>query len=217
MEITVDASDLRKLARYYADMPRVTARSAATALNEVGAAILESTLRAIAERNAQDPNELRQRVIVKEADPENLVWDMDASLIVAPSVDWNRPWETRGQDACEGDTLVNIITSEDECTCQVCQDYAADNPHTLDDVLQHQAQWADYVPPTPNKCPGTITNLMHPRCRCVAQPWSNYNRSNRTAFPAAPAVTADRRISMRQFDRVFQREFLAGLRNARPS
>jgi hypothetical protein len=174
--IKVDGSDLLRWARFYEDMPRHTKRAVARALNAFGEGIVRETVRIIADKNGWDPDVVRQRLVVQEADEHDLEFVMDASAVVSSSQDWNRPWDQRETTAFEQDTLVKIVTCDDGYDCQVCQQIAAEGPYTMSQVLEMQAVWADYVPPTPNIAPGPITNLIHPRCRCSSAPWSSYRR-----------------------------------------
>lgn len=176
MQIKVDGSDLLRWARFYEDMPKSTKRALAKALNTFGEGVVRETVKAIAEKNGWDPDVVKSRLIVREADEHDLEFVMDASAVVAPSQDWNRPWPERDQSQFEQDSLVNIVTTDDGFDCELCRQIAADGPYPLSDVMTMQAKWADYVPPTPNIAPGPITNLIHPRCRCTSAPWSSYRR-----------------------------------------
>lgn len=176
VQIKVDSSDLLKWARFYDDMPRATKRALANALNTFGEGVVRETIKKISEKNGWDPDVVKSRLIVHEADPHNLEFVMDASAVVAPSQDWNRPWDQREQSAFEQDSLVNIVPTDDGFDCELCRQIAADGPYQLSKVMEMQAKWADYVPPTPNIAPGPITNLIHPRCRCTSAPWSSYRR-----------------------------------------
>jgi hypothetical protein len=176
MEIKVDASDLLKWARFYEDMPRMTKRALARALNTFGEGMVRETIRVIAEKNGWDPDVVRSRMVVHEADDHDLEFIMDASAVVAPSQDWNRPWDQRDTSAFEQDSLVKIVTMDDGYDCEICKAIAEAGPYPLSEVLIMQAKWAEYVPPTPNIAPGPITNLIHPRCRCQSAPWSSYRR-----------------------------------------
>lgn len=176
MQIKVDASDLLKWARFYDDMPRMTKRALAKALNTFGEGVVRETIRSISEKNGWDPDVVRSRLIVQEAEPDDLEFVMDASAVVAPAQNWQRPWDQRDTTAFEQDSLVKIITMDDGYDCDVCRRIAEEGPYALSEVLAMQAKWAEYVPPTPNIAPGPITNLIHPRCRCQSQPWSSYRR-----------------------------------------
>ena len=127
---------------------------------------------------------MRQRVIIVRATPNSLEYDMDFSQVIAGDQSWQRPWAERDQSNFDQDTLVKIITQDDGYDCQLCKDAAADSPYTMAQILDLQSKWADYVPPTPNIHPGVITNLIHPRCRCLTQPWSSTRRLPVTIFRA---------------------------------
>lgn len=176
VQIKVDASDLLKWARFYDDMPKANKRALARALNTFGEGVVRETIKTISDKNGWDPDVVKSRLIVKEADEHDLEFVMDASAVVAPSQDWNRPWDQREQSSFEQNSLVNIVTTDDGFDCELCRQIAAEGPYPLSQVLEIQAKWAEYVPPTPNIAPGPITNLIHPRCRCSSAPWSSYRR-----------------------------------------
>lgn len=176
MKINVDTRDLVKWGAFFEEMPRATKRAVARAMNTFGEGVVNEYARIIADKNGQDPQDVKSKILVHEADARHLDWVMDASLVVAPNVAWNRPWETRDQSAFDQDTLINIITCGDGYVCQLCLDAAAEGPYTMQQIQVLQSKWADYVPPTPNIQPGVVTNLIHPRCRCSVQPWTSYRR-----------------------------------------
>lgn len=176
MKLKVNANDLLKWSRYLDELPRRTKPAIARALNTFGEGVVHEIVNYIAQKNSWDPDDVRRRILVKEADPHDLSFTMDASLVVPQSQQWQRPWAERDNAEFEQNTLVKIVTQDDGYDCDVCRQIAEQGPYTMDQVVQMQAQWADYNPPTPNIHPGVITNLVHPRCRCVTQPWSSYRR-----------------------------------------
>jgi hypothetical protein len=176
MEIKVDGQDLLKWAKFYDEMPRHTKVALAKALNTFGEGVVRETVHRIAEKNGWDPDVVKSRMVIHEADAHDLEFVMDVTAIVSGSKDWTRPWEERGQTEFEQDTLVNIVTMDDGYDCDLCRQIAQDGPYTMSQVNEMQAKWANYVPPTPNIAPGPISNLVHPRCRCQSAPWSSYRR-----------------------------------------
>jgi hypothetical protein len=182
MSLKVDATDMLKWARYFEEIPRQTKRALAHSMNTYGEGAVEQIVRSISEKNSWDPDEVRSRIMVKEATPNNLNWELDSSMVVPGSQDWSRPWQQRDQSNFEQNTLVKIVTMDDGWDCDVCRQIAAASPYTMSEVLQMQAKWAGYVPPTPNIHPGVITNLVHPRCRCLTQSWSSSRRLEVSSF-----------------------------------
>jgi hypothetical protein len=214
MEIKVDASDLLRWARFYEDMPRMTKRALAKALNTFGEGVVRETVRNIAEKNSWDPDVVRSRMLVQEADEHDLEFVMDASAVVAPSQDWQRPWDQRDTTAFEQDSLVKIVTMDDGYDCDVCKQIAEQGPYALSQVLAMQAKWAEYIPPTPNIAPGPITNLIHPRCRCQSQPWSSYRRLN-VAFQGGGNVAGaapPHLMTMKQLARAVKDEMITEIK-----
>jgi hypothetical protein len=215
MKINVEASDLLKWARFFEDMPRHTKRALARALNVYGEGVVRETVRTISEKNGWDADVVRSRLIVQEADEHDLEFIMDASAVVAPSQDWQRPWDQRDTTAFEQDTLVKIVTMDDGYDCDVCKQIAENGPYAISEVLVMQAKWADYVPPTPNIAPGIITNLVHPRCRCQSQPWSSYRRLP-VAFQGdggnVGSATPQRLMTVKQLARAVKDEIVTEIR-----
>lgn len=202
MKFNVDASDLIKWARFFEDIPRATKGAIAEALNVYGEGVVKEMSQLIADKNGWDPQTVRQSIIVSEADPNNLSWSMDASMVTPSSDNWQRPWQDRDQSAFEQNTLVNIITADDGYDCELCQRIAQNGPYTMSEVIDMQSKWADYVPDTPNMAPGPITNLVHPRCRCVSMSWTSSRR-----LPVA--MQASGNVGGRAPDRLFSMRGLA--------
>ena len=176
MRIKVDASDLLKWARYFNEIPKRNKRALARALNTFGEGVTNDVIRRMAEKNNWDTQDVASKIVIQRATPDNLCFRYDASLVIPASQQWHRPWNTRDDSEFEQNTLVKIVTMNDGYDCDVCRQVAEEGPYTMAQVVQMQAQWADYTPPTPNIHPGVITNLIHPRCRCQSQPWSSYRR-----------------------------------------
>lgn len=220
MQLKVDASDLLKWARYYENIPRVTKPALARALNTYGNGVVQEVVRVVSDQNGWDPDAVRQRIVTTEADPQHLEYSMDASLVTVGNAqtDWSRDWSNRDTSNFDQDTLVQIITSGDACVCPVCEQVAEDGPYTMQQLNDMQAQWACYVPPTPNIAPGVITNLVHPRCRCVAQPWTSYRRLPVSGFAPegsggnVASTPPMRQMSMRQLAKALAPELLDELR-----
>lgn len=209
MKIRVRADDLLKWSRFLNELPRRTKPAIARALNSYGNGVVNEVVKQIADKNSWDPDDVRSRIMVKQASPQDLTYTMDASLVVPQSQAWNRPFPTRDDSAFEQNTLIKIVTVDDGYDCDICRQIASEGPYTLQQVNQMQAKWADYVPPTPNLHPGTITNLVHPRCRCMTQPWSSYRRlpvSMQTSTGDAVGGAPTSLFTMKQLGRLVKNE-----------
>lgn len=217
VEVTVDASALVKWGRVLGEIPRVTKAASSRALNTYGDGVLQNMVRAIASANNWDPEAVRQRVIIMRATPNSLEYDMDFSQVIAGDQSWQRPWAERDQSNFDQDTLVKIITQDDGYDCQLCKDAAANSPYTMAQILDLQSKWADYVPPTPNIHPGVITNLIHPRCRCLTQPWSSTRRLPVTIFQGDSNVSVGmhEQLTARQLARMLNDEIEIEIRALR--
>jgi len=178
MYLKASAPDLVKWGRYFQEMPEVTMGAATNAMNVFGAGTQQAYAQHIAQKYGLDPDDVMRRIVVKEATADDPVWEMDARAAIPPDADWNRDqtWQGRDTSDFEQNTLVNVITMADGFDCPVCQQVAEEGPYAMSDIMTMQAKWAGYEPPTPNIHPGTITNLVHPRCRCTIQTWQSSRR-----------------------------------------
>ena len=174
VRLSVDAVALLKWARYLDQIPKRTRPAVAHALNDYGAGVVRSTAEQIAERADLDPNEVMSLIEVKEATAEDLTWRMDATQVAPPSQDWERPWAARDSKQFQKQTLVKIVTTGDDRTCDVCNDAAAKSPYTMDEIDRLASKWKDWEGGA--GATGFKTNLIHPNCRCVLQPWAQTRR-----------------------------------------
>jgi hypothetical protein len=172
--VKVNATDILRWARYLNEMPKRTRPAMARAINAYGEGVADSTAEMIAGRTGLDPHEIRSLIDIKEATPDNLTWEMDATAVAPPPQDWQRPWENRSNKQFEQPTLVKIITSGDDHTCEICQEAAAKSPYTMDEINALSAKWKHWEPPA--GAIGERTNLLHPNCRCAIQPWRETRR-----------------------------------------
>ena len=119
--IKIDADDLLKWARYLDEVPKQTRPAIARAMNDYGNSLLDSAASTIASKTGLAASDVRNQIVVKRATSSDLTWKMDASK-VAPQVEWERPWNKRSDKEFEKETLVKIITSGDEHTCEICEE-----------------------------------------------------------------------------------------------
>ena len=165
--IKINADDLLKWSRYLDEVPKRTRPAVARAMNDYGNSLLDSAAAAIAGKTGLTPSDVRNQIVVKRATSSDLTWKMDASK-VAPQVEWERPWNKRPDKDFEKETLVKIITSGDEHTCEICEEAAAKSPYTMEEINALSAKWKHWQP---DAGMGGRTNLLHPNCRCSLQPW----------------------------------------------
>jgi hypothetical protein len=171
--ISIKADDILKWARYLEEAPKHTRPAIARAMNDYGHGVLESTAAAIADKTGLSIGEVRGQIVVKRATSNDLTWKMDASKI-GPAEDWERPWDKRPDKDIDKGRLVKIVTSGDETTCEVCQEAAAKSPYTMEEINSLSARWQHWAPEV--GMVGERTNLLHPNCRCVLQPWQQTRR-----------------------------------------
>jgi hypothetical protein len=165
---------LLKWSRYLDEVPKRTRPAIANALNDYGRGVARSKAEAVAAETGLDPDDVLNLIEVDEATADNLVWKMDASKVATPPPDWERPWEKRSDSAFQQQTLVKIVTSGDATTCEICRDAASKNPYTMEEINTLAAKWQHWEPEA--GIVGERTNLLHPNCRCIIQPWQQTRR-----------------------------------------
>ena len=174
IRLKIDASALLKWSRYLEQIPKQTRPAVARALNDYGAGVVRSAAERIAAQDDLDPNEILSMITVEEATSENLLWRMDASQVVAAKQDWSRPWAERDTKTFQQQTLVKIVTSGDEHTCDVCEEAAMRSPYTKAEIEALAQKWKGWTGKEGSA--GERTNLIHPNCRCMTQPWKTPRR-----------------------------------------
>lgn len=156
VDIVFNATDILKYARYYDELPKKIKPALANALNFIGKTVVDKTVDYIEQTSGLNTADIREMIEVHEATPENLNWDMDASRVAPPSLDWSRPWDKAQSDVFDDSTLVKIITMEDEKVCPICERAADESPYTLTEAQE-------MLP-------------LHPNCRCLLQAFSSSRR-----------------------------------------
>jgi hypothetical protein len=198
--ITVEthAEDLLRWARYIDDIPRKTKVASARALNAYGELVRTNAAKFYAEQYDLDVDEVAALIDVKEANPQDLSWSMDASRIVRTDTDYGeRNWDHRDTGAFEQQTLVKLVTMEDESVCPRCEEAAANSPYTMGEIDDMRHAWENYEPPTPPAGDWEYTNTVHPRCRCVLQSWTSTRRLEVTF--GQPGAAPPELLTGRQF------------------
>jgi|ERR1035437_1626046 hypothetical protein len=165
IEVTIDATDLNKWSAYFSNIPKQTKAGLARALNKVGEGTAHGAAQFIANQANLDVNAVYQKIAITQATPDSLEWSMDASAISPPSLDWSRPWGERDSNATfDQDTMVKVVTMDDENVCEKCQQAAIDSPYTLKEVYQIRHDT------------GGDGCLIHQNCRCGLAPWSSLRK-----------------------------------------
>ena len=171
----VASTDLLKWARYLDEVPRQTKAAVSRAINDYGRGVVDAKAQAMADELGLDVHDVRSLIEVREATPQNLRWEMDATKVVKRSPeDWARPWASRSDKNFQEPTLLKIVTSGDDHTCEICEEAALKSPYTVEEINQLAARWKHWEPP--GGLAGARTNLLHPNCRCVTQPWQQTRR-----------------------------------------
>lgn len=173
--LKIEVGNLLQWARYIETIPQRTKAAAARAINAAGEEVVIGMATQIADKADLPVHEVAALIEVREATPQRLIWEADASNIAPPSHDWSRPMASRAGKQFQKQTLVNIITSGDRWTCEVCEKAAEEGPYTQGEIDRMVEKWKDFQPAT-GPAPGFRTNLVHPNCRCVLTPFTPKRR-----------------------------------------
>ncbi len=171
--VHINENDLMKWLAYLKQVKANTPRAVANGLNVYGEGLIRNISQYVAEETGLDDDDVAGLIEVDWATPENLTLSIDATEAMAAvsESDWSRPWDARDQKQYQKETLVKIVTLADGHDCLVCQDAAEHSPYSMAEIRNMQAKWANYQGSTTGPAPGVRTNLVHPNCRCVIQPW----------------------------------------------
>ncbi len=157
IEFKVDFSQLEKLIETMKKYPDRLKKSLAGGLNKYTAEIVELIIQEYARQTGQNESDARAQITIDRATPDDLTTQIEQLAAFG----WASPGEV------SAGTLVKIVTTEDERVCEICQNAAEDSPYTVAEINRLREKWKHF-----HGAPGfTRTNLIHPNCRCVLQPW----------------------------------------------
>lgn len=153
LDVTIDTSDLLRLAGVFIEKAATSNTMIAGALNIVGDQVSDQVVETVSEQTDVPVENIRGLVYISRADETNLLYNINATraLIDAPAT---RPMPQRGfvrrpSDYFHNAELVNIVTMGDELVCPICQDLETSGPFTIEEARA-------MLP-------------VHPHCRCVVQ------------------------------------------------
>lgn len=202
IEVNIDTSDLLKWSAYFGRIPTMTRAALARALNTYGGQVAVSTSQYIAQQSGLDQDDVQNMLVIKPASPDDLDWEMDASAIAPPSLDWSRPWDTRDSgttDAFNQSTLVKLVTMCDDKVCEICERISNEGPYALQDLATLRVSGYDGG-----------NGLIHWNCRCQLAPWTS-SRPLPVTFGAGPNAPTQL-FSARQLGRAVAGELEVALR-----
>jgi hypothetical protein len=172
IELTVDTTDILRIADEFIQAPGATNIAIAQGLNKFGGEVKAGMLEYLSVTTGLDQEAIESVTVVNEATPGSLVWQIDASqALVKNSEAWQRPWQIGSDTTFAQNVLLDIITQSD--CCEVCSRAAQEGPYTAEQVSMIAAEWANFVPTglswlsALSRAP--VTNLLHPNCRCTTQ------------------------------------------------
>jgi hypothetical protein len=160
IELHIDADDLLKWSRYLREISERTPAAIARGMNTYGQNVARAAVQFMSQTTGVDYEDINNLVHIKEATPEDLTWELDASNLVPPSLDWSRPWDTPDDGSFDTQTLVKIVTMQDDLVCPICKAAAENSPYT---VAEAEGLRQGY----------DIDGFLHPHCRCGIQPWES--------------------------------------------
>jgi hypothetical protein len=160
IEFRVDFRHLVQRIVELRQLPEQLTKSLAQGLNKYSEELVELIVMEFARQTGQSESDARQQVSVeKRATPNDLSTEIAQDFA---GLGWSSPGQV------SAGTLVNIVTMDDGNDCPICQDYAARSPYSLAEIASIRKKWEHYAGHAGGD---TRTNLIHPNCRCVLQPW----------------------------------------------
>jgi hypothetical protein len=169
----VDPTDMLRWTHSVDGIERKVNAAIADGLNHYGEMVVRNWAEELAESSGLEPGAVLRLIVVKPARSNKHVFTADASAIKNANPQWMRPWTERDHAEFEQDTLVKIVTSHDESTCEVCLEAERNGPYTLRQIKDMAAKWGHFQGKGGK---GEATNLLHPNCRCVYQPFTAVRR-----------------------------------------
>lgn len=172
IEIYIDESQIIDWSTRLLGVAKEMSPAVADGMNIYAEQVVNEIAEYISESTGMDNDAAAQLIQVKEASEGDLSIEIDATeaLAAVDESDWGRVWDERDLSQFQKEQQMRVVTMGDEGVCPVCAD-AATKIYTMDQIMNMKAQWAGWEPPTPNILPGDITNFVHPRCRCHAEPY----------------------------------------------
>jgi hypothetical protein len=206
--IDVKLDDLLRWTRYLDELPPHLPAALARGLNFYGEQTVRGMAETLADQYGLETGAVMNLIVVRRASPGNLKFEADASAVARADPQWLRPWQERDIKTFEQDTLLKIVTVGDRHDCEICEEMAQKSPWTKREIDQMAAKWAGWHGAS-GPAPGERTNLVHPNCRCVTQPWTSTRRLKMTfAGKGAPAEL----FSTRQLGRIMADELKVTIR-----
>lgn len=169
IELAFDVKSLVKWARLLDDVPKVTNRNIAAALNVAGTNVVRQLLTTLSTSTGLDQEVLRKMIKVLPATERRTEWSVDISKVWEPT-GAKRSFPTRevpdaARDQVEEEQLVSVVTMHDERVCPICDEIRADGPYTPQEVENLSARLNRYG-----------GGLFHPHCRCGTIPFNPSRR-----------------------------------------
>lgn len=185
--IDLDTSDLLRWSRYLEDLPPKLGPALASGLNAFGDEATHAMAQSLADRYDLEAGAVMNLLVVRRASPGNLKYEVDGSAVAKTDPRWLRPWEERDKSTFEQDTLVKVDTVGDEFDCEICEQVSKNSPWTMREITQNQGKWTELFDAhgahggkTSHGAVGIRTDLVHPNCRCITQPWTSTRRMKMT-------------------------------------
>lgn len=182
LNVAVEAKGLLKFARYLGDVPKMTNKNLAAALNVAGDNVTRQVIETISLSSGLDRELVRRMIKVKKASEGSLRWTIDVSDVWKPT----GPTRQLPKRAFPGtpiaervtpEQLVKVVTTGDGRVCPICEQIKRGGPYTLTEVRNMSARLNHYG-----------GGLFHPHCRCGTAP---FNPTRKLVLDTRKAAAVD--------------------------
>jgi hypothetical protein len=186
----VDPTDMLRWTHSVDGIERKVNAAIVDGVNHYGEMVVRNWAEQLAESTGLEPGAVLRLIVVKPARSGKHEFTADASAIKNANPQWMRPWVERDHAEFEQDTLVKIVTSHDESTCEVCLEAERNGPYTMRQIKDMAAKWGHFQGKGGK---GEATNLLHPNAVLQGSRFIGYGHVTemvRAVF-SADAVTAE--------------------------
>lgn len=178
MKLSVGVSALLNWARFAGEQPMKMKPRTASALNQMGDALLRNLAIDLSRTTGLSVDIVRSMIRTTRATTSKLEYNVDASRLADPRLMKgrelpDRDFPRREDPGFAPTELVNVQTAGDDRVCDICDNIAASGPYTIE-----------------------VARAMiphHPNCRCTLVPFRPTNRipvKFATRFGAAPRTAS---------------------------
>jgi hypothetical protein len=183
--IQIDTSDLEKYVSKLGNASKATTPVVETSLNEVGDSVVSLVAVNLARQTGLGLEQIRGMMKVQRAKSGSLKYEvtvkgglMESGPAAARKLEGGRESDDFGERQPE--TMVIIVSKEDELVCPDCEELAAAGPMPYEIAQEH-------IP-------------KHPHCRCVIMPYAPKGRRLPVTMTTVSGTDPKRRTGGRRID-----------------